>query len=134
MSTEEARLKVVPQWSDIFGSNKSSASNCHTMSPIRETATADQKISTPRYQATPPSSTTNDARVEALGQRLKKAFVQLREETELDMPKRVPKDSSWSKRITDDIVKVVELSQRQNGAKGLLSHQKLMLSVFLSGN
>ena len=52
---------------------------------------------------------------------MKKVFVQLRKEGELDILEVLLKDQSWSNSIRDDIVKVVELSQRQSGHASFLS-------------
>ena len=42
-ATEDVPVKVVPMWSDVFGSSKSPASNSDSTSPGKgEAATADQ--------------------------------------------------------------------------------------------
>ena len=47
-----------------------------------------------------------------------KVSVQLQNEAEMDIWEEQLSDQLWSKRITDDIVKVVELCHRQNGHIG----------------
>ena len=46
---------------------------------------------------------------------MEKLLIQLQEEAELDVLEELPSDQKRSNRKRDPIVKVVELSQRQNG-------------------
>ena len=65
------------------------------------------------FNAPPPFWSTHDARVAALSRRIKKVFVQLQKESELEISEGLLKDQSWNNSFKDE--KVVELSQRQNG-------------------
>ena len=54
-------------------------------------------------------------RLDRLGRRLKKAQTHLQKEAEFYISEDLLQDSSWSRKIRDDTVKVVGLSQRPNG-------------------
>ena len=65
----------------------------------------------------PPSSpiSTHDIRVDSLSRRLKKGLTHLQKEAALYILEELLQDSRWSRNVRDESVKVVKLSQRQNG-------------------
>ena len=61
-----------------------------------------------------PSMCTHDTRVDEFRRRLKSALNHLQKETESHILEDLLQESSWSRNIRDDRVKVVELSHRLN--------------------
>ena len=93
-TTEDARVKCVPKWSDVCGSSKSPTSNGGCKSSEKEKPQQILRKAPPSYKATAPPFQRGDARVEELSRRLKNALLQLQ--------------------VENEIIQVVELSQRRS--------------------
>ena len=80
LPTDDARVKVVLKWSDILGSSESPTSFGDSKPPGKEKPQQLVRKTPPSYKATPQPFPTDDARVQDLSKRLKKAILQFQKD------------------------------------------------------